>query len=123
MGYEQKLVGLDLMSVTLARGTSSFQLSGKIDGEYHRYDCSSSFEVCFEQERLFKDDIIDHPSTLKLWNCLERELVGLKLSEDGRVCTLALSGGLSIFLWSLELAHDNLMIAQRWQSDEWFKVG
>lgn len=123
MTYEHKLVGLDLMSVTLGRASTSFELSGKIGGEYHRYYCSTMFDICFDKNRVFEQDIIDHPSTLRLWDCLEQKLIDLNISEDGRVCSLVLEGGPTIYIWSKETEHDNLLIADRWQSEEWFTIG
>ncbi len=123
MTHEQKLVGLDLMSVTLTKGATSFEFSGKIDGEFHRYDCGTGFDICFDEVRIFKDDIVNHPSTLRIWECLENKLSKLVLSDDGRVCSLTFEEGPSIYIWSRERDHDNLIIARRWQSDEWFTIG
>lgn len=123
MSYEQKLVGLHLESVSLSRGATGFNLGGKIDGAYHRYECSTPFEICFDEDRVFKDDIVDHPSTLRLWECLEKTLIELKVSEDGRICMLKFDGGPTAYVWSIECKHDNLFVVHRWQSDEWFTIG
>jgi hypothetical protein len=123
MNYAQKLVGLDLVSVSLSRGATSFTLAGKIDGEYCRYDCSTMFEICFDDARIFKDDIIDHASTLKLWDCLEKTLEELSVSTDGRVCSLKFKDGPTVHIWSADKDHDNLFVVKRWQSDEWFTIG
>ncbi|MEM6555971.1 MAG: hypothetical protein AAF642_08860 [Pseudomonadota bacterium] len=123
MNYEEKLVGLDLRSVSLGRGATSLELDGKISGEYHRYNCSTNFEICFDKDRVFKDDIIDHPSTLRLWDCLEKPLIDISISEDGRVCSLKLGDGPTIYVWSQNEKHDNLFVVRRWQSEEWFTIG
>lgn len=123
MSYEQKLVGLELVSVSLGRGATSFTFAGSSDGEHCRYDCSTMFEICFDEARVFKDDIIDHPSSLKLWDCLEKELEEIFVRDDGRVCSLKLKGGPTVYIWSEEAKHDNLLVVERWQSDEWFTIG
>jgi hypothetical protein len=123
MDYAEKLVGLDLRSVSLGRGVTSLQLDGKINGEHHLYICSTGFEMCFDKESVFKDDIIDHPSTLKLWDCLEKSLIDISISDDGRVCSLKLEEGPTIYVWSESEDHDNLFVVRRWRSDEWFTIG
>jgi|GEM_PF-2159044 len=123
MSYEQKLVGLDLVSVSLARGATGFTLLGKVGGEHCRFDCSTMFEICFDEDRIFKDDIRDHPSTLKLWDCLDKTLEAVCLSDDGRVCSLKLEEGPTVYVWSEDEKHDNLFVVQRWRSDEWFTIG
>lgn len=123
MSYEQKLVGLELISISLGRGATSFLFDGKNNGEHCRYDCSAMFEICFDEARVFKDDIIDHPSTLKLWDCLEKELQEISVSDDGLVCRLKLKDGPTIYVWSQHEKHDNLFVVRRWQSDEWFTIG
>lgn len=97
--------------------------AGYIGEEHYRYDCSNGFEICFDKARIFKDDIIDHPSTLELWDCLEKTLEDISISDNGRVCLLKLKDGPMIYVWSKEEDHDNLFIVKRWQSDEWFTIG
>ena len=123
MSYEEKLVGLDLVSISLGRGATSLMFYGKVGEEHCRYDCSTIFEICFDEARVFKDDIIDHPSTLKLWDCLEKTLEELSVTNDGRVCSLKLKSGPTIYVWSAKEDHDNLFVVKRWQSDEWFTIG
>lgn len=123
MDNEHVLVGLELDRIALMRGGTSFSFGGKLDGEFVRYECATAFEVCFDENRIFKDDIVDHPSTINLWNCLERKLVGLHISDDGRICSLKLDGGPTIYISSRDEEHDNLLVVRRWQSDEWFTIG
>lgn len=119
----EKITGLRLESVTLSKGSKTFEFDGMRDGEHYRYHLGTMFEICFGKEDLFKRDIVDDESTVKLWGCLEAELKDVILSEDGRVCQLKLDNGKSIFIWSLEVDHDNLLVARRHEFDEWFTIG
>ena len=118
-----KIIGLRLESVTLSRGSTTFELDGVKEGEHYRYHLGTMFEICFEKVDLFKRDIVDDESTARLWRCLEADLQDVTLSEDGRVCELKLNNKKSIFIWSEELNHDNLLVVRKYESDEWFTIG
>jgi len=120
---EEKITNLRLESVTISRGSKTFEFSGIKEKEYYRYYLGTIFEVCFDSADLFKRDIIDDESTVGIWGCLEADLQDITLSKDGRVCELKLDNSKSIFIWSLEVAHDNLLVARRHESDEWFTIG
>lgn len=119
---EENLIGLTLIGVVLAKGSTGFELIGNKAGEHYRYSLSSMFEICFDRKDIFERDIRDDPSTLTFWRVLEHELSGISISEDGRVCELKFQDAPSIFVWAQELKHDNLIIAQRHDSDEWFTI-
>lgn len=119
----QKISGLRLDSITISRGSTTFELDGMKNGEHYKYKLGTMFEVCFEKIDLFKRDIVDDESTINLWGCLEACLEDVSLSEDGRVCELKLDNNKSIFIWSEEADHDNLILVRRYESDEWFTIG
>jgi len=118
-----KITGLRLERITLSRGSTTFEVDGMKDEEHCRYYLGTMFEVCFDSVDLFKRDIVDDESTVKLWSCLEAEIEEVILSEDGRVCELKLNNKKSIFIWSKEFDHDNLLVVRKYNSDEWFTIG
>ena len=120
---EEKIKGLRLIAVVLAKGSTGFELEGMVDNEYLRYSLSTMFEVCFEKDHVFKRDIIGDKSTLSIWDCLDRVLEDVAVSPDGRVCSLRLENEKTIYVWSHELKHDNLIVVKRNESIEWFTIG
>jgi hypothetical protein len=123
MEYFEKLHGLRLFAITLGSASCSFEFEGKIEGKFHRYSLGSAFETCFELSDVFKKDLIRDESLLKIWDYFDHVLEKIEISADGRVCELKMSGDQSIYVWSLEASHDNLLVARRWDSTEWFVIG
>lgn len=123
MAYFDKLQGLRFRDITIGSAAHSMGFDGKIGDEYFRYSLSSMFETCFDASDVFKKDFIRDRIFLKVWDYFDRVLEAIEISPDGRVCELKMSGGLSIYVWSHELKHDNLIVATRWESDEWFTIG
>lgn len=123
MNVTSRLLGLRFESVTLAKGSISFELDGMKNDQHHRYHLTTQFDVCFDANDVFKHDIVDDASTANVWSYLESDLIKILLSEDGRICELCFSNGKSIFVASLEFEHDNLFVVNRHGSDEWFTIG
>ena len=85
---QEKLVGLTLTGVTLAKGTTGFEISGVRDGSSYRFSLSTMYQVCFSREDIFERDIINDPSSLKIWKILEHDVKAIQLSEDQRYCEI-----------------------------------
>ena len=119
----KNIIGLRLESVSISRSSITFEVEGMKDGEHYRYMLGTMFEICFDKSSLFKNDIVDDESTARFWGCLEACLQGVTLSKDGRVCELKLDNSKSIYIWSEDINHDNLIVVRRHESDEWFTVG
>jgi len=123
MNPVEKIIGLRLESVTLSKGAFSMQFQGRKNGEPVAYNISTMYEICFHRDGLFSRDIIEDESTTELWGYLEQSLEACILVEEGRVCELVFSDASSIFVWSMEYDHDNLLVVKNLNSAEWFTIG
>lgn len=119
----ENLKELNLITVLISWGATAFEFEGKKGDDYHRYTLSTMFEICFDEHLVFKSDILQDESTVKIWNYFNKRLLDIVLSSDGRSCELKFEDELSIYVWSKEMDHDSLFIVNRYQSEEWFAIG
>lgn len=124
MKYDESLIiGLRLDSICLSAASVSLQVSGKIGDVYYQYSMSTMFELCFDKSSIFKDDITHGEHTKKIWDYLDSKIADISLSDDGRVLKISFENKKNIYIWSVDIDHDNLIVVSSQNSDDWFAIG
>ena len=115
----QSFVGFRLESCRFSRASYTFELSGKLDGQFATWLVGTNGAV--SAVGTARVDAGEDVSRC-VWPFLERELVRIEVDETNLEVVFDFGAGHELCFWHDSVPMDNLLLARDRDSDAWFPV-